>query len=59
MKRNYHAIGYLVILMLLSGCSTLAAMPFSPEITIKIGLKPALVIKKAELDEEISIEELQ
>ena len=37
----------------------LAAMPFSPEITIKIGLKPALVIKKAELDEEISIEELK
>ncbi len=58
MKRNYHAIGYLVILMPLSGCSTLAAMPFSPEITIKIGLKPALVVQKAEPD-EISIEELQ
>lgn len=53
-----HAIGYLIILMLLAGCSTLAAMPFSPEITIKIGLKPALVIQKAEPD-EISIEELQ
>ena len=58
MKRNYHAIGYLVILMMISGCSTLAAMPFIPEITIKIGLKPALVIQKADPD-EISIEELQ
>lgn len=48
MKRKYHAIGYLVILMLLAGCSTLSAMPFSPEITIKIGLKPALVIQKVE-----------
>ena len=55
---KYHAIGYLVILMMLSGCSALAAIPFSPEITIKIGLKPALVIQKAKPD-EISIEELQ
>jgi len=55
---KYHAIGYLVILMMLSGCSTLAAMPFIPEITIKIGLKPALVIQKADPD-EISTEELQ
>lgn len=58
MKRKCNAIGYLIILSLLAGCSTLAAMPFSPEITIKIGLKPALVIQKAEPD-EISIEELQ
>lgn len=55
---KYHAIGYLILLMLLAGCSTPAAMPFSPEITIKIGLKPALVIQKAEPN-EISIEELQ
>lgn len=55
---KYHAIGYLILLSLLAGCSTLAAMPFSPEITIKIGLKPALVIQKAKSD-EISIEELQ
>lgn len=58
MKRNYHAIGYLILLSLLASCSTLAATPFSPEITIKIGLKPALVIQKADPD-EISIEELQ
>lgn len=58
MKRNYHAIGYLIILMMLSGCSTLAAMPFIPEITIKIGFKPALVIQRAE-PEEISTGELQ
>lgn len=48
MKRKYHAIGYLILPSMLSGCSTLAAMPFSPEITIKIGLKPALVIQKVE-----------
>jgi len=55
---KYHAIGYLIILMMLSGCSTLAAMPFIPEITIKIGFKPALVIQRAE-PEEISTGELQ
>lgn len=53
---KYHAIGYLIAM--LSGCSSLAAAPVLPEITIKIGLKPALVIQKAEPD-EISIEELQ
>ncbi len=52
---KYHAIGYLILLSLLSGCQTLAAMPLTPEITIKIGLKPAVVIQR----DEISIEELQ
>lgn len=52
---KYHAIGYLVILMMLSGCSTLAAAPVLPEVTIKISLKPAVVIESAEID----IEELQ
>lgn len=50
---KYHAIGYLVLLAMLSGCQSLAALPVTPEITIKIGLKPAVVIQR----EEISIEE--
>lgn len=50
---NYHAIGYLAILMMLSGCSTLAAAPVLPEVTIKIGLKPALVVER----EVVSVEE--
>lgn len=52
---EHHAIGYLVILMMLSGCSTLAAAPVLPEVTIKISLKPAVVIESAEID----FEELQ
>ena len=45
---KYHAIGYLVILAMLAGCSTLSASPIMPEITIKIGLKPAVVIQGAQ-----------
>lgn len=52
MKRNYHAIGYLVILMMLSGCSTMATLPLTPEITIKIGLKPAVVVDRVEVSGE-------
>ncbi len=52
---KYHAIGYLIILAMLSGCGSMAAMPITPEITIKIGLKPAVVIQR----DEISVEELQ
>ena len=42
---KYHAIGYLVILAMLVGCAGLSAAPMLPEITIKIGLKPAVVIQ--------------
>lgn len=51
---KYHAIGYMILLAMLSGCQTLAAMPVTPEITIKIGLKPAVVIER----EEVSVEEV-
>lgn len=51
---KYNAIGYLIILAMLSGCQTLAALPVTPEITIKIGLKPAIVIER----EEVSVEEV-
>ena len=50
-----HAIGYLILLNLLSGCSSLAAAPVLPEITIKIGLKPALVVER----EVVSVEDAQ
>jgi hypothetical protein len=50
---KYNAIGYLIILAMLSGCQTLAALPVTPEITIKIGLKPALVVER----EVVSVEE--
>lgn len=50
---KYHAIGYLVILMLLSGCSTLAASPVLPEVTIKIGLRPAVVVECDEVVTEV------
>lgn len=49
---KYHPIGYLIILMMLSGCSTLATLPLSPEITIRIGLKPAVVVDRAEVSAE-------
>lgn len=52
---KYHVIGYLIILAMLSGCQTLAALPVTPEVTIRIGLKPAVVIQR----DEISVEELQ
>lgn len=51
---KFLAIGYLVILMMLQGCQSMAAMPITPEITIKIGLKPAVVIQR----DEVSIEEI-
>lgn len=51
---KYHAIGYLILLTMLSGCSTLAAAPVLPEITIKIGLKPALVIEREEVVTEVT-----
>lgn len=51
---KYHAIGYLVLLYMLSGCQALASLPVSPEITIKIGLKPAVVIQR----DEVSVEEI-
>ena len=50
---KYHAIGYLIILAMLSGCAHLAAAPMLPEITIKIGPKPALVVER----EVVSVEE--
>ena len=45
---KYHAIGYLVILAMLVGCAGLSAAPMLPEITIKIGLKPAVIIQGAQ-----------
>ena len=42
---KYHPIGYLILLMLLQGCASLSAAPVLQEITIKIGLKPAVVIQ--------------
>ena len=51
---KYHVIGYLIILAMLSGCQTLAALPVTPEITIKIGLKPVVVIQR----DEVSVEEI-
>ena len=51
---RYHAIGYLIIIAMMSGCSSLAAAPVLPEITIKIGLKPALVIERDEVVTEVT-----
>ena len=49
---KYHAIGYMVILLMLSGCEAMQAMPVTPEITIKIGLKPAVIIQREEPSNE-------
>lgn len=46
---KYHPIGYLILLAMLSGCSTMATLPLTPEITIKIGLKPAVVVDRVEV----------
>ena len=51
---KYHAIGYLILLAMLSGCSSLAAAPVLPEITIKICLKPALVVERDEVVTEVT-----
>lgn len=52
---KYHPIGYLILLAMLSGCSTMATLPLTPEITIRIGLKPAVVVDRV----EVSAEEVQ
>lgn len=49
---KYHYIGYLILLSMLSGCSTMATLPLTPEITIRIGLKPAVVVDRVEVSAE-------